>query len=364
MAADAHRTYSSQPSASFADLNPFEQRDWVERHIERPQVLQEVPLLRCPKRLLSLSRTDRQSCPDIIAALQRWLKTAAIDDIRLLIHRPWIPFVEVYFPEIGAGDKAYGIAQEIGALPRQCGIVPANQNQRFWLKTRHYLWQAKGVIFAQALCDLPDAIRQDNLDALHHSINRQSIENATRIAALDLAFYQAIERNFDYLREHSLDRAQQEAFPTPWLLFVALQQETVRTEWQLGPDSSEFNGISRDQQNDYLHTKSCLIEDKPWLEGQQVRKKHRNPYAVDEAAFIEFSSQRGGLYGQVILALRSKPYSAELEAYAQTLRQHKDAYLDDFQWRGGKPYRYKVTSSLQPVEATVENFGHLQWCWR
>jgi hypothetical protein len=363
MAADAYRIDTHQPP-DFAALNPFEQRAWVERHIERPQVLQEVPLLRCPERRLALSRTDRQSCPDIIAALQQWLEAARKDDFRLLIRRPWIPFVEVYFPDTETGRKTYKIAQEIGALPRQCGIVPTNQNQRFWLKTRHYLWQAKGVIFAQALCDLPAPMQQDNLDALHHSINRQSMDNATHIAASDLALYRAIERNFDYLRERSLTKAQQEGFPTPWRLFVVLQKEAFKTGWQLGPNSTEINGPSQDQQREYLHTKSGLIENKPWLEGQQVRKKRRNPYRVDEAAFLDFSKHRGGLYGQVMLALRNRSSIPGLAEYAEALRQHKDAYVDDFQWRGGNPYKYKVTSSLQPVDATVENFGHLQWCWR
>jgi hypothetical protein len=363
MVTDAHRTYSSQPAVSFADLNPFEQRDWVECHIQPPQVLQEVPLLRCSERLLSLSRTDRQSCPDIIAALQQWLKAAHIDDIRLLIRRPWIPFVEVYFPQTEAGNKAYGIAQEIGALPRQCDIVPANQNQRFWLKTKHYLWQTKGVLLAQALCDLPGNLQQDNLKALRRRINQRSIKNATHIAAADLALYRALENHFDYLREQTFSPEQRECFPTPWRLFVALAKEAVETGWQLGPASTEINGPSQDQQREYLYTKSRLLEDRPWLEGQQVKKGKRNPYRVDEAAFIDFLENQGSPYGQVMLALRGRYSSPGLEEYAKLLRQHKEAYVSALKWQGGKLYKHKVTSSLWPVDA-AENFGYLQWCWR
>jgi hypothetical protein len=255
------------------------------------------------------------------------------------------------------------MAKAIGNIPRQCAITPINQNQRFWLKTLHYLWQVKGVFFAQCISQIQPDILQANIDDLQLYLPSQSLQNATHIAEADLALYRAIDNNFEYLKTTSLSAAQQQAYSTPWKLFIAIQVESFQTGWKIGPAGSEVNGVSQDLQREYLHTKSCLIENRPWLEGKQVRKGIRLPYREDEATFIAYL-KKDSLRGQIILALRSKPYGAELENYAQSTRKHKDAYLDDFQWRNGQPYKYKVTSSPQPVEGDVQPWGYLQWYWR
>jgi hypothetical protein len=355
-------TYS-KPAFEFESLIPFEQRDWIARHFTCPPALQEIPLLLVPQRHILLPKEHLQTRSEIISALKAWQQLARQDDMRLLIRRPWIPFVEAYFPDTEAGRETYQIAKDIGAIPRQCGIVPTNQNQRFWLKTIHYLWQAQGLLFAQKLSKLSNDLLQENIDRLRQYLSEQSFKNAVHIAETDFALYQAIIENFEYLKTNSFDRRQQQTFSTPWLLFKAIQKEICQTGWKIGPAGSDINGVSQDQQKEYLHTKSYLIENKPWLEGKQVQKGLRRPYQEDEAAFTAYLKQ-GGLYGQIILALRSKPHSAELENYAKSIRQRKDAYLNDLQWRNGQPYKYKVTSSPQPVEGDVDFCGYIRWYWR
>ncbi|MGG6242889.1 hypothetical protein ACQ4N7_30210 [Nodosilinea sp. AN01ver1] len=227
----------------------------------------------------------------------------------------------------------------------------------------HYLWQVTGLLFAQQLSKLPQDLLKENTNRLYQYLPEPSLNNAVQIAASDLALYQAIAKNFEYLQNHSLDEMQRATYSTPLSLFKVIQIESFQTGWKIGPAGSEINGVSQDQQREYLYTKSCLIENRPWLEKKQVKKGLRRPYREAEKAFIDYL-EKDGLRGQIILALRSKPHSAELEDYAESMRKHKDVYLDDFQWRNGQPYRYKVTSSPQPVEAKVDAYGSIQWCWR
>jgi hypothetical protein len=93
----------NEPDSDLNGLDPFEQRSRVEARHQKPSVLQEVPLLLLPQQLFALSRAQRQRCPETIAALEAWLIEARADDQRLRIRRPWIPFVEVYFPNTEAG---------------------------------------------------------------------------------------------------------------------------------------------------------------------------------------------------------------------------------------------------------------------
>jgi hypothetical protein len=105
-------------------LDPFEQRSRIEARHQQPRVLQEVPLLLLPQQLFALSRAQRQRCPETIAALEAWLIEARADDQRLRIRRPWIPFVEVYFPNTEAGRDTYQMAKEIGMIP--CKMTPTS----------------------------------------------------------------------------------------------------------------------------------------------------------------------------------------------------------------------------------------------
>lgn len=244
------------PDSDLRGLDPFEQRSRVEERHQAPSVLQEVPLLLLPQRLFALSRVQRQRCPESISALKGWLLEARADDQRLRIRRPWIPFAEVYFPNIEAGRDTYQMAKAIGMIPRQCDISPNNQNQRLWLKTLHYLWQVMGVLFAQQLSQLPSDILQANVDNLTFYLPNQSMQNAAQITKADLALYQAIRHNFEYLRTTSLSATQQEAYKTPWQVFIAIQIEGFQAGWAIGPGGSEINGVSQDQQKEYILT-SC-----------------------------------------------------------------------------------------------------------
>ena len=248
----AQQDTHSNPTFEFEALNPFEQRAWIERHITCEPALQAIPLLLVPQRQLSLSRELRETRPEIITQLENWQQSARKDDVRLLIRRPWIPFVEAYFPDTEVGQETYQMAKEIGAIPRQCGIIPTNQDQRFWLKTLHYLWQAHGLLFAQQLSRLPDDLLQENIDRLHQYLPEQSFQNATQIATSDLTLYQAIVKNFEYLQNYSFDGRQRNTFSTPWSLFKEIQKENFQTGWKIGPAGSEINGVSQDQQKEVV----------------------------------------------------------------------------------------------------------------
>src|SRR4028119_678749 len=72
------------------------------------------------------------------------------EDLRLSIERPLIPTSEIYIPNTPIGRRFFNIAKAIGEIP-SLEIIPTNPNQAYWLKTLHYYWQAKGVLFAYKL---------------------------------------------------------------------------------------------------------------------------------------------------------------------------------------------------------------------
>lgn len=126
-------------------------RELAERVFEKPKALQELPLILTPEHLFNTPREIRRRLDKIKSALDIWISRAKEDDELLRIERRWIPFVEIYIPNTSEGNRFFTIAKAIGEIPMVAGVIPRNQNQGYWLKTLHYFYQARGVLFAYKL---------------------------------------------------------------------------------------------------------------------------------------------------------------------------------------------------------------------
>jgi hypothetical protein len=88
-----------------------QKRAWTERHVERQRRLLELPLILVPQHLLQEPEESWQHSPDVIAALNKWMTKATLDDLRLSFERPWIPKAEIYIPNTPKGKKFFKLAK-------------------------------------------------------------------------------------------------------------------------------------------------------------------------------------------------------------------------------------------------------------
>lgn len=226
----------------------FEQCNWIKQYFQVPREMQEVVILLVSEASMSIPVNHRQGQADAISQLNDWRDLAHKDDIRLLIRRNWIPFIDVYLPNTAEGQVAYQRAKEIGAIPRQCEIIPKTQSQRYWMKTMHYLWQSKAILIAQALSPPPSDITSENRESIRGSVTDKNWRNIEYIAATDLALYRTLEQDFDYLRQHLPDFS----FSTPWQLFCQLLKEDFINSWNIGPESNGAERFGKKEQEEVL----------------------------------------------------------------------------------------------------------------
>ncbi|MEA5507662.1 hypothetical protein VB735_32165 [Halotia wernerae UHCC 0503] len=353
------------------NMTESEIREWAESVFERPKALQELPLILTPEYLFQTPQKLRRQSSVIKSSLDAWMNRAREDDELLRIERRFIPFVEIYIPDTSEGKQFFTIAKAIGEIPMQVGVLPKNQNQGYWLKTDHYFYQARGVLFAHKLLGvIPNPLEKHGLFAEY--LPETSIRNLDLITNVDLAEYQLIKAGECYIQQWVAERNIVYPFNNPFELFVSIHKPAFLDSWALGPACQESEWLSIEQQEDFLAVRIRLLEQTPWIK----REDKRGTYQQQEQEYLKFLKNYQW-YGYFILALRAYYWKLEesWQQYIRALKAAKTAYIDDFYWQGGQPYKAqeipvgeqphqtRKTKKRQRVEGVVNILGYILWQW-
>jgi hypothetical protein len=128
--------------------------------------------------------------------------------------------------------------------------------------------------------------------------------------------------------------------------------------WKLGPKNND-NWLSIENQKDLLSIRVFLLAQSDW----NNRVEERGDYQEQEQEYLKFL-EKSGWYGRLILALR--PYS-DIEfgepwrRYVEVLREGKPAYIDDFYWRKGLPYKRRERT-IEPESVPCSSMSLQQNC--
>lgn len=364
----------------FNSRGPFKEELYLLANnlLEHPKTLIEMPLVLIPQDMFQISEDMYRDTPLVNSTLKTWISRAKSYDECLRIERQWIPFAETYLPDTPEGRQFFNIANTFGEIPIASSVIPHNQNQGYWLKTLHHFYQARGILFAYKLLGVISNPTAEDGCFTHH-LSTTNIRNLEIITSVDLAEYELIKQGEPYIQQWAENQGITYPFESPLDLFFEIAKQSFLEAWMLGPNSKEINWVTIEQQQDLFAVRIRLLEQTPWL-NQQTKRKTRNQrgtYQEQEANYLEFL-RTAGWYGHLVLSLRPKS-SWNLEKpwknYTDALRQGKLAYLDDFYWRNGQPYRNqevtvaenapktRKTASHQPVKGTTNFLGYILWIW-
>ena len=339
--------------------------------LEHPKTLLEMPLVLIPEDLFQTSEEMRRHLPQVKSTLDTWIAGAKADDECLRIERRWIPFAETYISDTPEGRAFFDLANAFGQIPMAAGVVPKNQNQGYWLKTLHYFYQARGILFAYKLLGvILNPIGKDGL--FTQCLSSNNIRNLEWITEADIAGYELIEQGKGYIQQWANKKGISYPFKHSLDLFLEIEKQAFLESWEVGPNSKELKWATVEEQQDFLAVRIRLLEQVAWIKGQDKR----GTYQQQRQQYVEFL-ETYGWYGCFILALQ--PHQWELadpwKKYTDSLRWGKAAYIDDFYWQGGHPYRARElkindnadetrkTRSRQRVEGTTDALGYLIWHW-
>jgi hypothetical protein len=193
--------------------------------LEKPKVLQDLALISVPESLMLFPDEARQRSTIVQSALSVWEEHVREDDLRFgFEERCWIPRIEIYIPDTPDGKKFFKIAKAIGDIPMQSNILPKNQEQAYWLKTLHYFYQARGVLFAYKLLGkIPDPIGAEGVFKQHFS--ESIIRNLNLITEVDIAEYKLIIEGESYFKAWILRRQEDYPFKHPFQLLLKIQKQ-------------------------------------------------------------------------------------------------------------------------------------------
>lgn len=344
----------------------------AERMYPRPQTFLEMPLVLIPERLFQVERALRRDIPSVKSALNQWLEQAKQDDEALRIERNWIPYAETYIPDTPEGRQFFEVANAFGQIPMKAGIVPRNQNQGYWLKTLHYVYQARGILFAyKRLGVISNPTAPDGLFTQY--LSPLNIRNLELTTDGNLALYNLMEQGEEHIRQYVASKNQPYPFQRSLDLLLDVEQQSFLEGWERGPNNKELEWWSIEQQQDALAVHIRLLEQEAWIKRQQ----QRGTYEQQQKEHLNFL-ETNGWYGRCMLALRSHKgwdLAAPWDKYIDTLRTGKPAYIDDFYWQGGQPYQARAispndasektrkTRSRHRVEGTTDVLGYIVWRW-
>ena len=358
--------YSYKVRTDLIPTTEQDKRTCAERIFQRQPALLELPLILVPEHLLHVPEEFRQQKAVVISALNLWMTRAKEEDLRLNIEQPWIPKAEIYIPNTLLGKRFFKIAKAIGKIPSTLNIVPKNQNQAYWLLTMRYFWQARGVLFAHKLLGvIPNPIEEQGV--LSRYLPDTSIKNLELITNIDLACFKLLVRGGRYIREWAAAEGIPYPFNSPMELFLEIEKQSFLMVWQLSPGDSELDWLSKAQQRDNISARIRLLEKNPWLESAAMRQ----PYSEMEQGYLDFL-RRVGWYGYWLLVLRGhfdeeqfkeKLLSGHWQDYINALKAGKELFVSEFDWRGGRPHKTRITSKVQRVEGFIDSQKYIQWRW-
>ena len=342
---------------------------FAESYIKAHEALQELPLILIPEDLLSSSNEIKQQYLFIQEAIQKWLDIAKMDDERLRIERRCIPHIPIYIPNTLKGQQFFKIAKAIGDIPLTASVVPKNQNQAYWLKTLHYFWQARGVVMAQQLLELiQDPLEEGGI--LIHQFPDTTINNLKLTKRIDISCFRILVRGQRIIQQWPLRNEISYTFSNPLELFIEILQQDFLVAWHLALYDEDWQWITKKTQRDNIATCAYLLKEAIWQESFLDNAY----YSKRKEEYLKYL-QGVGWNTYWILAMQSqittrynKHLEPYLEEYPSALIQGKELFVDEFNWRGGQPYKKrenngKITNSPGKVEGTINLLGYILWCW-
>lgn len=342
-----------------------DKRAWAEQIFQRQPALLELPLILVPEHLLGEPEEFIRHSPVVGAALNEWMVKAKEEDLRLSLERPWIPTSVIYIPNTPIGRRFFNIAKAIGEIP-SVEVIPTNPNQAYWLKTLHYFWQAKGVLFAYKLLGvIANPIEEQGV--LWRYLPKTLIKDLDLDTNIDVAHFKLLVTGEPDIRKWAAAQGIPYRFKNPMELFQETQKQSFLMLWQIGPMNSELNWPSNAQQRDNISARIRLLEKNPWLQGTRLRP----PYPQMEHDYLVFL-KNVGWYGYWLLDLREcfdeeqfeeKLISPQFFDYIKALKAGKELYVSQFEWRGGQPYKTRATNKVQRVQGVIDPLGYILWVW-
>lgn len=341
-----------------------------QERIKESKALQEVILILIPENLISVPLNLIESEPCIQQTIQKSLQEARLDDERLRIERSFIPHIVIYIPNTLKGKQFLKIAKAIGDIPLHAPVVPKNQNQGYWLKTLHYFWQARGVVLAHQLLGLiQDPLEYEGV--FSSRLPFTSIHNLKLHKDIDIARFQVLVRGQRIIKQWTQQNGISYPFSHPLELFLEILKQEFLIAWDLSPCNLEANWLRKDLQRANFTTRVRICEEGIWQESPLDT-------ALDikwKQEYLEYLHTAGGWNNYWILAMQgqlqrngkyNKHLEPYLEAYSNAARNCREIFVDEFDWRGGQPFKklvkgQKVTNSPQQIQGSVNSFGYIQW---
>ncbi len=270
-------------------------------------------------------------------AVDCWYTQAKEYDAQLNINRRWIPYKCVFLPDTEAGRKFQDLAQSIGQVPMQAGIKPKNQNQGYWLKTLHHIYQAKGLLIANNIFSL---LSGDNhpRKLLQDSVGHRETRKFEQLAAADAALYRLIQAVAPSL-ELASSSANDERLVIQ--LLVDIQQQTFIDDWNAGPANSRSTWIPLKAQTDW-----------------QVKLTHFLKKLIDKAKLLPREKEyleelaRTGTYWDILNAAISSDQADIEESYEHYVKAFvagKPACIHDISWHRGQPHKLERDYERAPL---------------
>jgi len=357
---------------SWSDKNLYdtELQSLAERFIQPNQALQELPLILIPEYLLSLSFDMKQQHPLIKQSTQEWLDYAKQDDKRLRIERRWIPHTPVYIPNTCKGKQFFKIAKAIGDIPLNTPVIPKNQYQGYWLKTLHYYWQAAGVAFAyQLLGIIQDPLEEGGI--LNNRLPQSIIQTLKLTRNIDIALFRILVRGQRIIKTWARQNKISYPFNQPLELFLEILKQDFLVRWQLDPCNQDWQWITKQTQRDNILTRIYLLKEAIWKKSSPDNAG----YCKRKEEYLDYLKQANTWNNNWVLAMQAQidknakynnhlePY---LEAYLTAVQEGKELFVDEFDWRSGKPYKkqvnsQQVTNSPLLVQGDVDPLGYIRW---
>ncbi len=346
-----------------------QKRAWTERRVERQRRLLELPLILVPQHLLQEPEESWQHSPDVIAALNKWMTKATLDDLQLSFERPWIPKAEIYIPNTPKGKNFFKLANVIGKIIPSVNIIPKNQNQAYWLKTLQYYWQARGVLLAYKLFGvIPNPIEEQGV--LWRYLPKKLLLDLDLLTNLDYFQIKLLRREEQYIREW----AAKEKIPYPFNnlleLFVESKKQSFLMLWQIGPMNSEPNWLPKAQQKSNISKLIRLLGKKPGLPENPLRPSDEQ-MKQDHQDYLEYlkNADWGDKWLLPLLErfdeeqFTEKQLSRNFQHYINALKAGKELYVLEFEWRGGQPYKTRATNKVERIEGFIDPLGYILWRW-
>ncbi len=347
-------------------------RERTERFLNQFKALQELPLILTPEDFFDKQRELHAQLDGVKFTLNTWMSGARENDEMLRIEREFIPYIVIYIPDTSEGEKFFTIARAIGEIPMVTGVIPRNQNQGYWLKTLHYFYQARGVLFAYKLLGvISNPLGENGL--FNKYLPETSIQNLELLTNVDLAEYNLIKNGEKYIQEWVGKKNIVYPFQHPFDLFLEIRKQAFLNGWNLGSGSHELEWLSVEDQKEIQAIRIRLLEQNPWIKGEEKR----GLYSQREKEYIKFLKNHDW-YGHFVLALRAQQQwnlTEEWQEYTNRLKAAKSAYIDDFYWQRGQPYKAKEIQvdrlphktrkikTRQRVEGIVDDLGYIRWQW-